>query len=172
MKNLVAFFLLILIAGTSGRHINLTQINREVSGNGNVLNEAIIDYPFAKSREDHFGHLKDQQPFGGDSFRPDKQFGNGGFLQNLWDRLTGRNRNPLLNFFRRQNNLLLHAASFGTSIAALSTAIALGSTAVHTAGNHLHEVELNNEFVLEPVFHGKSDVHGKRLVDRVFGTAS
>ena len=87
-------------------------------------------------------------------------FGNGnGLLGNLWNLITKRyKRQKLKSFFKKKSNLLLHAASIGASIAALSTAISVGSVAAHTAHNHNHQVVLNDDFVLEPVFH-RSD-HG------------
>ena len=183
MKDLiVTFLLLMLLVGiTSGRHLNLTPINREyqaVSEKEDLVSEsqAIIDNPLVKSQDDNSANaLLVQQSFESDESSPDKQFGGSGIFGNgligrLWDRITKRNkRMKIRNFFRRKSNFLLHAASFGTSIAALSTAIAVGSSAAHTAENHLHQVELADEFILEPIFQGKSDVHRKPLVDRVFG---
>ena len=184
MKDLVVtFLLLILFVGTSGRHLDLTPINREfqaVSEKEDLLSESppIFDDPLVKSQDENSANaLLVQQSLESDS-SPDKQFGGSGLFGNgligrLWDRITKRNkRMRIRNFFRRKSNFLLHAASFGTSIAALSTAIAVGSSAAHTAENHLHEVELNDEFILEPLLHGKSDVHRKPLLDRVFGPAT
>jgi len=88
----------------------------------------------------------------------------------LWNRIIRRNRRRrYFNFLRRKSNIFLHAASIGTSIAALSTAISVGSSALHKVNNHLNEVGFNDEYILEPVFHGKSDALGKPLLDRVFG---
>lgn len=188
MKELIAFLLLMLLAGTSGRHLNpLPNCEHQATASekGSLLNEpsSITDDLLVESQEENSEALIAKQELNSDS-SPNKQllgdngenglFGNNlfgnGMIGRLWNRIIRRNRRRrYFNFLRRKSNIFLHAASIGTSIAALSTAIALGSSAAYTAENHLHEVALNDEFILEPVFHGKSDVLDKPLLERVFG---
>ena len=92
-------------------------------------------------------------------------FGNGnGLLGNFWNLITKRNkRRRIQNFLRQKGNLFLHAASIGASIAALSTAISVSAAAAHKVHNHNHEVLLNDDFVLEPVFQRSSYVDTSAL---------
>ena len=121
----------------------------------NNLLKLAFEKLFSGRSEEDLNKLKELFDFGGD----DKQlFGNGnnngGLLGNLFDILSGRRKiRRFRNFFRRNGNRFLHATSIGASIAALSTAIAVSSAAAHTAHNHNHEVLLNDDFILEPVYH-------------------
>jgi len=82
----------------------------------------------------------------------------GGIADTIFTLISRRNKfRKYKNLVRRSGPIFLHAASIGTSIAALSTAIALTSSAAHKAKSHQHQFELADEYILEPIFHRLSN---------------